>query len=77
MYEVIVAPDDGRSYAMCSPSRMAIRPLEPIAVRIGAGPARNRAIAAARGEFIAFLDADDTWEPGYLSAALPLVLQGG
>lgn len=77
MYEVIIAPDDGRGYPICSPSRMAIRQLEPIAVRIGAGPARNRAIAAARGAFIAFLDADDTWEPGYLSAALPLVLQGG
>ena len=33
------------------------------APRVGPYPARNLALQSARGEFVAFLDADDSWEP--------------
>jgi GT2 family glycosyltransferase len=36
--------------------------------RTGPYPARNQALAAARGEFIAFLDADDYWAPDFLQS---------
>jgi GT2 family glycosyltransferase len=34
----------------------------------GPGPARNRGVCASRGEFLAFIDADCTADPGWLAA---------
>lgn len=41
----------------------------------GAGAARNTGLAAVRGDFVAFLDADNTWRPEHLSAALAALLE--
>ncbi|MFL6261010.1 MAG: glycosyltransferase family 2 protein [Thermoanaerobaculia bacterium] len=66
-YEVIVV-DDGSEVAVdcvkCGDRRVrVIRHLE----RMGAGAARNTGLAAAVGEFIAFLDDDDEWHADKLA----------
>jgi len=67
----IIVVDDGSSdrtaaVAAACPDVHLIR--QPNA---GPAAARNRGIAAARGEFLAFLDADDHWKP----RRLPLLVQ--
>ncbi|MBI1359282.1 MAG: glycosyltransferase [Alphaproteobacteria bacterium] len=73
-HEILVA-DDGSSDGTCRMvEELALRDASVRLLRTsanaGAGAARNRAIAAARGEWVAVLDADDTWKPWRLERLL-------
>lgn len=70
--EVVVCDDasnDGTSNIVRSFDDNRIVLLEAKS-RIGAGPARDWAIAESRNEWIALIDADDAWLPGRLARLL-------
>ena len=75
--EIILSVDDGDDYSAFADQNPMVRLITSPQQRTGPGPARNRGVAAARGAFLAYLDADDSWSPGYLAALLPLAWHEG
>jgi glycosyltransferase involved in cell wall biosynthesis len=74
-FEIVVvndgSPDTPELRDALAPYRSRIRYLEQ--PQGGPSRARNTAIAAATGEWLAFLDGDDAWAPGFLTAQLDLL----
>lgn len=72
-FEVVVVDDgstDGGGAVACQTGDARVRVAgQP---NRGVAAARNRGIAEARAPLIAFLDADDEWEPGFLAAVVEL-----
>jgi glycosyltransferase involved in cell wall biosynthesis len=69
-YEIIVvddgSTDDTRSRAQAYGARITLLERE----HEGLGPARNAGLARASGDFVAFLDSDDLWDPDWLRVQL-------
>jgi glycosyltransferase involved in cell wall biosynthesis len=71
----IIAVDDGSRDGTLA----LLREQEALGVRViaqangGAAAARNAGIAAARGELLAFLDADDEWRPDKLARQVKIL----
>jgi glycosyltransferase involved in cell wall biosynthesis len=78
----VIAVDDGsldaswallQAYAAADPR---VRPLR-VAANGGVAAARNLALAAAAGQFVAFLDSDDWWHPQKLERQLATMRNTG
>lgn len=72
VHEIILVADDAADYSNYI-TDVRVRLLSTGRVGAGAGHARNTGIAAATGDAIALLDADDAFHPTRLEALAPLI----
>ena len=77
-FELIVVDDaspDGTAGRICEALQTAGFPYVAVQLKKNAGPsiARNVGVSLARGDYVAFLDADDTWLPSKLERQVDLM----
>lgn len=75
-YEIIIIDDGSTDHSIEEVKKIADSRIRLIhQSNAGVSAARNRGIKEARGEYIAFLDADDVWKPDYLKTQYELTLK--
>jgi glycosyltransferase involved in cell wall biosynthesis len=76
-HEILVVDDGSSDASAAIAARYAPRVTLIASPPLGIGAARQRLVEAARGDVLAFLDADDVWSPTYLEEHLQRLLREG
>lgn len=72
-FEIVIIDDGSTDYSVDEVRKVTDPRIRLIHQNnMGVSAARNRGIKEAKGEYIAFLDADDEWKPEYLKAQYEL-----